>query len=65
VGVGLQVPCGRRFVNKKHLKWAGGILAVLYVVNQPGAAADLINRAASGLGDAAGAVATFVNTLGT
>lgn len=52
-------------MNKKHLKWAGGILAVLYVVNQPGAAADLINRAASGLGDAAGAVATFVNTLGT
>jgi hypothetical protein len=52
-------------VNKKHLKWAGGILAVLYVVNQPGAAADLINRAASGLGDAAGALATFVNSLGT
>ncbi|MEO3785193.1 hypothetical protein ABGB12_17820 [Actinocorallia sp. B10E7] len=52
-------------MNKKHLKWAGGILAALYVINQPGAAADLINRMASGLGDAAGAVATFVNTLGS
>lgn len=52
-------------ISKKHLKWAGGILAALYVINQPGAAADFINRIASGLGDAAGSVATFVNSLGT
>ncbi len=64
MGLGLAVLCGRRFVNKKHLKWAGGILAVLYVVNQPGAAADLINRMAAGLGDAATAVGTFVSSLG-
>jgi hypothetical protein len=48
---------------KKILTWGAIAFVIFYLVKQPGAAANVVQTVAGGLGSAASSLSTFVNNL--
>lgn len=48
---------------KKVLSWAAIAFVIFYLLSSPGAAANVVQTVAGGLGDAANSLSTFVNNL--
>jgi hypothetical protein len=48
---------------KKYLTWALGAFVAFYLLNSPGAAANVVHRVAGGLADAGDSLSHFVNAL--
>ncbi|RKS68956.1 hypothetical protein BZB76_6094 [Actinomadura pelletieri DSM 43383] len=50
-------------MNKKHMKIAAIAFTVWYVISRPEGAANLVNNALSGLGNAAESLSQFMSAI--